>query len=137
MYRAVLEGTAFEQLIALSMIVSEIGSETSTIRAVGGGSRSRLWIQVLADILRRPVEVAQPSETTALGAAILAAAAMSVEGEGGVVATAKRMSRGWRTVEPGLGGVDAERYRGLADVYARLYPVLAPIFREIGEIQTG
>jgi xylulokinase len=137
MYRAVLEGTAFEQLIALSMIGSAVGSDTSVIRAMGGGSRSSLWVQVLADILGKPVEVTQRSETTALGAAILAAAAMSVDGEGGVVATAKRMSRGWRTVEPELGGVDAERYRGLAEVYARLYPVLAPIFRQIGEIETG
>jgi hypothetical protein len=46
------------------------------------------------------------------------------------------MSRGWRTVEPELGGRDAERYRRLADVYARLYPVLAPLVREIGEIET-
>jgi xylulokinase len=91
---------------------------------------------VLADILGKPVEVTQRSETTALGAAILAAAAMSVDGEGGVVATAKRMSRGWRTVEPELGGVEAERYRRLAEVYARLYPVLSPIFSQIGDIET-
>jgi xylulokinase len=118
------------------MIGAEVGSDTVAIRAMGGGVKSSLWVQVLADILGRPVEVTQRSETTALGAAILAAAAMSVEGEGGVVATAKRMSRGWRTVEPELGGVGAERHRRLAEVYARLYPVLAPLFREIGEIET-
>jgi xylulokinase len=135
MYRAVLEGIAFEQRMALSMMVAQIG-DTVAIRAMGGGVKSSLWTQVLADILGKPVEVTQRSETTALGAAILAAAAMSLDGEGSVVATAKRMSRGWQTVEPELGGVGAERYRRLADVYARLYPVLAPIFREIGEIET-
>jgi hypothetical protein len=52
------------------------------------------------------------------------------------VATAQRMSRGWRTVEPQLSGAGAQRYRRLAEVYVRLYPVLAPLVREIGEIET-
>ena len=130
MYRAILEGTAFEQRIALSMIEQQLGNDVSGLRAMGGGAKSSLWVQVMADILRKPVEVGQQSETTALGVAILAAAAMAVDGERDVIATAKRMSRGWRTVEPQLTGVVADRYRRLADAYARLYPALASVFVE-------
>jgi xylulokinase len=137
MYRAVLEGIAYEQRMALSMMAAEVGSDAVAIRAMGGGTRSSLWVQVLADILGKPVEVTRRSETTALGAAILAAAAVRVDGEGDVVATAQRMSRGWRTVEPELSGAGARRYRRLADVYARLYPVLAPLVREIDEIESA
>lgn len=137
MYRAILEGTAFEQRIALSMIEQQIGSDVSVLRAMGGGAKSSLWVQVMADILRKPVEVAQQSETTALGVAILAAAAMSLDGESDVVATATRMSRGWRPVEPKLTGEIADRYRRLADAHARLYPALQSVFVEIGEIEAG
>ena len=83
MYRAVLEGIADEQRMALSMMGAEVGSDAVAIRAMGGGTRSSLWVQVLADILGKPVEVTRQSETTALGAAILAAAAVCVDGEGG------------------------------------------------------
>ncbi len=54
------------------MIESEIGSDVGTLRAIGGGAKSSRWVQVLADILRKPVEAARQLETTALGAAILA-----------------------------------------------------------------
>ena len=45
------------------------------IRVVGGGARSREWLQVKADVTGRPVRAVQVEEATALGAALLAAVA--------------------------------------------------------------
>jgi xylulokinase len=131
MYRAILEGIAFEQRMLLRMMDAELGVVTHGIRAMGGGVQSDLWVQLLADILQQPVEVAPHAETTALGAAILAAAAVAAGGGHDVAATAHRMSRGWRAVEPERDGPAFARYRQLGPVYERLYPALSPLFRAI------
>jgi xylulokinase len=99
---------------------------------MGGGSRSRLWIQLLADILARPVETTDLAETTALGAGILAASAIELDGEKDVVATAERMTGRWLAVEP-LGSA-TEHYERLAATYERIYPALAPVFADLAEL---
>ncbi len=48
------------------------GIELSEIRALGGGAESDLWNQIKADMTGIPFETLQSSETTCLGAAILA-----------------------------------------------------------------
>jgi xylulokinase len=71
--RAVLEGCAF----ALRDIVDRLehlglGGE---VRVVGGGARSRLWLEIKAGVLGRPVRPVLAEEATALGAALLAGTA--------------------------------------------------------------
>ena len=71
LYRAVLEGCTF----ALRDIVDrldEMGLGADEIRVVGGGARSRLWLQMKADVTGRTVRVLTTDESTALGAAMLA-----------------------------------------------------------------
>jgi xylulokinase len=85
-----------------------------------------LWVQLIADIFERPVEVTEHTETTALGAAVLAAAGAGIADETDVPATARRMSQGWRGVEPRPD--DRERYRRMAGVYRELYPALKGVF---------
>ena len=72
------------------------------IRMVGGGATSAHWPQLLADVLRRPVElIADPAAATARGAFAIAAAALGLPGGGveaaGTVAprpeTAQRIAR--------------------------------------------
>ena len=128
MYRAILEGIAFELRMLLRMVDAELGTATRRIRAMGGGVQSGLWVRLLADILAEPVEMAPHAEATALGAAILAAAAVGLDGERDVAATAQRMSRDWRAVEPERDGPASRRYRQLGALYERLYPALSPIF---------
>jgi xylulokinase len=95
---------------------------------MGGGVQSELWVRLLADILEEPVEVAPHAEATALGAAILAAAAVAVDGERDVATTAQRMSQGWLAVEPERDEPASRRSRQLGAMYERLYPALSPVF---------
>jgi xylulokinase len=132
MYRAILEGIGFEQRLALSRIEAETGQRVERLRSMGGGSRSRLWLQMLANILARPVEATDFAETTALGAGILAASAIELDGEKDVVATAERMTGRWLAVEP-LGSA-TEHYERLAAIYERIYPALAPVFADLAEL---
>ena len=131
MYRAVLEGITYEQLQILSMIEADTGVRAERVRLMGGGANSSLWVRLIADIFERPVEVTEHSETTARGAAVLAAAAVGLDAMWDVVATAGRMSTGWREVLPGEEG--REVYRDRFHVYRELYPALAPVFARLAE----
>jgi xylulokinase len=133
MYRAVLEGMAFELRMLVRLVDAELGIVTRRIRAMGGGAQSDLWVKLLADILEVPVELTTHAEATALGAAILAAAAVDLDGEADVAATARRMSQGWRAVQAGLDAPASQRYRQLGAQHERLYPALAPIFKALAD----
>jgi xylulokinase len=73
-YRAILEGIAFELRLHIEGVEAALGQPLNRLIAVGGGARSPLWCQIIADICGRPVLRAGTSEATALGAGILAAA---------------------------------------------------------------
>jgi xylulokinase len=70
MARAVLEGVGFNLRIILESLQSQ-GVEVEEMRLIGGGSKSAVWRQILADIYELPVTVLDlPYAATALGAAI-------------------------------------------------------------------
>jgi xylulokinase len=75
--RAVMEGVTFSLYDAYQVII-ESGGKPQRIILAGGGARSRLWRQLVADVFALPVQHFQPTEGSALGAAILAGAGMGL-----------------------------------------------------------
>ena len=72
MYRAALEGIGYT--IAQHFdILDENQLPVKKIMAVGGGTKNRLWLQIVADILGRPVSTASVRFGAAYGDAIMAA----------------------------------------------------------------
>lgn len=69
--RAVIEGTVLNLGYGFSRML-ELGLKPEQIRATGGGAKSKLWLQIVADILQTPVFTLQEEEAAALGAAIQA-----------------------------------------------------------------
>ena len=69
--RAVIEGVAYSQKDCLE-IIEGLGSAARTVRASGGGARSPLWRQILADIFNKRVATLATQEGSAYGAALLA-----------------------------------------------------------------
>jgi xylulokinase len=72
--RALLEGCAFAMRDVVDRL-GELGVASGDLVLVGGGSRSRLWAQIRADLLGRPVAVSAIGDACPLGAALLAASA--------------------------------------------------------------
>jgi xylulokinase len=72
--RAALEGTAFG-LRDVAERLREMGVAAERVRVLGGGAKSRLWAQIRADVTGLPVERSAVSDSSAVGAAILAAVA--------------------------------------------------------------
>ena len=70
--RAAIEGTTFGLRYGLDLLRRD-GLQSHTILLVGGGSKSSLWRQLVADIMDTRVICAEQSEAAALGAAIQAA----------------------------------------------------------------
>ncbi|MDR9753387.1 xylulokinase [Pseudomonas sp. SZMC_28357] len=70
--RAVVEGTTFGLRYGLDLL-RQNGLQSRSIRLTGGGSKSPVWRQIVADIMNTPVVCTEQSEAAALGAAIQAA----------------------------------------------------------------
>ena len=54
------------------------GLEIKNLRAVGGGIKSPLWLQIKSDILNQPINTLRVREAACLGAAILAGSATGI-----------------------------------------------------------
>ena len=69
--RAVLEGVAFSLKDALSEL-EESGARVEEIRLIGQGAKSKLWSQIVTDVINRPIYV--PEQVDAVyGAALITA----------------------------------------------------------------
>ncbi len=72
--RAVMEGVAYNTRWILGPVEKMARARAEPIRVAGGGARSPLWCQILADVLQRSVEIVEdPAYATARGAALLGA----------------------------------------------------------------
>jgi xylulokinase len=69
--RSVLEGVTFS-LRDCYEVLKEMGVSVSDMRACGGGGKSRVWRQMMADVYGCPVKTVLNNEGAALGVAILA-----------------------------------------------------------------
>ena len=70
--RAILEAVAFALRDNLELL-AQSGIDCREIISLGGGARSRLWLQIKADVLQQPIKTMLCDETTSLGTAVLAA----------------------------------------------------------------
>ena len=68
--RAVMEGVGYN-IRAMSELVAEFTPITE-IFITGGGAKSRVWGQIIADILKKPLNVLNIEEGPAFGAALIA-----------------------------------------------------------------
>ncbi|WP_349970800.1 xylulokinase [Pseudomonas caspiana] len=69
--RAVVEGTTFGLRYGLDLLRAS-GIKSANIRLIGGGAKSAVWRQIVADIMDTPVICTEQAEAAALGAAIQA-----------------------------------------------------------------
>lgn len=132
MYRSILESIGFEMRYNLDSIEAGTGVKLTGLRAMGGGTRSLLWRQIMADTTALPITVCTQDEISALGAAVLAMASTGIYGEHDVAATAKKMAQYGETIEPDME--KHEQYCDVAKVQRKLYPKLKDVFEDLYEL---
>jgi xylulokinase len=120
--RAVLEGVAFSLKDCLG-ILQQQGLAIEQMRATGGGAKSAVWRQIIADILGVELVTTSNTEGPAFGAALLAGVASGVYPS--VVEACRSTVRiAERTLpQPETAAAYAEAYQ----TYRELYPALQPI----------
>lgn len=126
--RSVLEGVAFGLRDSLELMKG-LGLEVSEVRVSGGGARSPLWRQILADVLNAELATTDSVEGAVYGAALLAGVGTGVFAS--VETAAETTIRAVDTVTP---GPDAEVYERYYARYRALYPALAPEFGKLARL---
>ncbi len=132
LYRATLEGIALEQRLHTEGVEAATGAIEELV-VMGGGSRSELWCQILADVMNKRIVRAGTSEATSLGAGVLAAVAAGFYPD-----LASAVAGMTRVGESFVPGVERDFYERLyQEVYKRVYPALSDVQRALSGLRRG
>lgn len=128
MLQAVLEGVAFALKDSLE-VAREFGLEITRSTVCGGGSRSALWLRMIADILDIKLDIPLIEEGPGLGGALLA---MVASGDKSSIDDAVKLFTAIkRTVEPEEDLVNL--YKDRYEKFKRIYPGVKKLYKEIKE----
>ena len=122
--RAVLEGVAFGLKDSFALLQGAGLGAIEQVRVSGGGAKSRLWRQVLADVLNVELVTVNTTEGAAYGAALLAGVGAGVWPD--VDAACAQTIKTENAVAP--NAADVSRYESLYPHYRNLYTSLSPTF---------
>ena len=128
MARAVVEGIAY-RLRSLDEILFEMDNQIEEVRASGGFTQSKFWVQLVTDVLGRPISVLEEGETSCLGAAFWAylgaapSAALADLGEWTSIRKTYTPSQNAHT-----------RYSKLYSLFKELYGAISPKFEKMREL---
>jgi xylulokinase len=123
LWRALLEAVAFGFRHHVE-VLEEIGYAPRRFLASDGGSRSLVWMQIVADVLQSPVTLIENAHGSAIGAAFVAMVAADL---GVDWAEASRLARLGATIEP--DPANASAYDRAYREYRELYRALRPLFQ--------
>jgi xylulokinase len=122
--RAVIEGVSFGLRDSFELIKSGSGAAITQVRVSGGGAKSPLWRQILADIMDAELVTVNTTEGAAYGAALLAGVGAGVWHD--VDAACRRTIHVTGSTQPDPAAVT--EYERWYQVYRGLYPALKPTF---------
>ena len=124
--RAIFEGIAYMLRENVALIEQVDGAPVTAIRSLGGGSRSRIWRQIKADVCGVEIDSMAQEECTSLGAAILSAVALGMYPDAAAAAAQGNRVKDRLCPDAAL----KETYdRGFAR-YQRVWKQARPIFDE-------
>jgi len=123
--RAVLEGVAYSLLDCKHYLDSLHIPCNRVATAIGGGTKGKLWLQMLSDVLGIALKTTQSSDSS-LGSAMLAGIAVGVfeDAADAVEKCVKQKDIIYPNEE------NTEKYRQVFTVYKQIHDVLAPVYRQ-------
>jgi xylulokinase len=128
--KAVLEGLTFELRVNLDLL-KQGGVVIDELRAIGGGARSNLWLQLKADITGIPVVVPGMTDAACWGAALLAGiGAAGSTGAMDFASAAEDRLHLERRFEPDAARM--ARYQARYALYREVYPAITSIHHHMG-----
>jgi xylulokinase len=132
MARAVLEGVALNLKLILDAFLEQ-GTAIQAMRLIGGGARSALWRQILADVYGLPILRPELlAEATSLGAAIAGGVGVGLFPDFGVVHEIVQVEEAERP-----NPAHRQRYAALYGLFQQTYTALEPIFEQLATLGIG
>lgn len=123
--RAVLEGVAYS-LLDSKLYLDSLNIPYNTVAtAIGGGTKGKLWRQMIADALGIALKTTESSDSS-LGSAMLAGIAVGVFGD--VSEAVNKCVKEKDITYPNLE--NTEKYRKVFETYKKIHDALAPIYSE-------
>jgi xylulokinase len=130
--KAILEGLTYELRVNLDLLKAG-GVSIDTLRAIGGGAKSDLWLQLKADITGIPVAAPEITEAASFGAALLAGSGVGIYSSASQAAEQfLKFRREFQTQSR-----HQKEYQNLYDLYLQVYPVVKPILHALSEWNLG
>lgn len=126
-YRAIIESMTIDRAMRMRDMERAARVDIDHFVAIGGGARSPLWRQMLADASGKPVHVSDTIEASALGAGMVAAHGAGWYAD--IEAASKAMAGDTVAVTPDPAA--AGRYAELTAIYGDLYAATADINRRM------
>jgi len=127
MLRAVYEGVAYNIRWLVEIVEKEFKFPLPVLRVIGGGAKSKPWMQILADVTKRRVEaVANPQEAGAVGAALVAGVGLGIYRD---FASLKKVVRIDGVFQP--QAQNSEVYDSLFDAYKEVYRSLRQFYSKL------
>jgi xylulokinase len=126
--RAVVEGISFGLRDSIELM-RELGLQVNEVRAAGGGARSAIWRQMLADIFQADITLVNSTEGGAFGVALLAGVGIGLwrDTREACDAVIRVTSRTTPSQDPATCARYAEAYAR----YRAAYPALKPLFSQL------
>lgn len=129
-YKSIMEGVAFALKECFETCM-DLGLEAETLIVSGGGARSPIWLQMLADIFNRELYTTNITEHACVGASIVAGVGCGIyptieHGCKKVVGISKQPIMPVRK--------NVEIYSEYFQIYKQLYRINAPMFHAINEV---
>ncbi len=118
--KALLEGIAFEMRLNLE-ILEKSGYEVKELRAIGGGARSLVNLQLRSDVIGKPITVPDVTETGCLGVAMLVRSAHTNQD---LQQIAYKWIKPVQLIKPSIQA----GYNKKFDLYKNLYPGVKRLF---------
>jgi len=130
MTRAVLEGVAFGLRDSFELMKSAGLESIYQVRVSGGGARSMLWRQILADVFNAELVTVNTTEGAAYGSALLAGVGTGVWKDVDTACEATVKQTGSTTPN----AADVARYEAGYALYRNLYPALKDLSHQLSSL---
>ncbi len=130
MLRALFEGVVFCHQMHLDRLLPHCDNPT-VVRMAGGATRSKVWMQMFADILGLPVEVSEAEELGAMGAALCGGVCV------GVFDDLKKAATDWVKIKA-VYEPDLEKhayYKKKYAAYCAIIDAMDPVWSQIEELK--
>ena len=121
-YLGCLEGVVYEMLLNLRGLM-ETGFSPKRLVATGGGAKSRLWMQMKADVLDLPITALKTSDAGTVGSAMMAGIAAGIFADLKDAAAHVVEEAETYTPRPEMH----EKYMQIYDRYEKVYGAVRPL----------